>query len=225
MHYLGHVIDKGAIRPNAQKLDAVRIWERSKTVKQVRSFTAFCNYYRKFVKNFAEVAKPLYALTSKAVNFTWNEEHKEAIQLLKMRLLQAPIVSFPKFSYPFVIDTDASETALGAVLSQVIEGEEQPVASESKVLSKTEVNYATAKRESLGFVQAMQWFRPHIYGTQCIVRKDHASLQWLFRQNADGMTFREIQKMQKYEYRIVYRPGEKENNADGLSRRLNEKPE
>ena len=111
-----------------------------------------------------------------------------------MRLLQAPILSFPNFSYPFVIDTDASETALGAVLSQVIEGEEQPVAIELRVLTKTEVNYATTKRKALGFVQAMQWFRPYIYGTQCIVRTDHASLQWLFRQNADGMTFRLIHK-------------------------------
>ena len=226
VHYLGHVIDKDGIRPNPQKLDAVRSWERPKTVTQVRSFTAFCNYYRKFVKNFAEVAKPLYALTtSKAVKFTWNEEHEEAFQLLKMRLLQAPIVSFPNFSYPFVIDTDASETALGAVLSQVVEGEEQPVAFELRVLTKTEVNYATTKREALGIVQAMQWFRPYIYGTQCIVRTDHASLQWLFRENADGMTFRMIQKMQEHDYRIVHRPGEKHNNADGLSRRPNEKPE
>ena len=194
VHYLGHVIDKGGIRPSPQKFDAVRFWERPKSVTQARSFTVFCNYYRKFVKNFAEVAKPLYALTSKAVKFTWNEEHKDAFQLLKMGLLQAPFLSFPNFSYPFVKDTDGSETALGAVLSQVIEGEERPVAFELRVLTKTEVNYPTTKREALGIVQAKQWFRPYNYGTQCIVRTDHASLQWLFRQNADGMTFRMIQK-------------------------------
>ena len=135
-----------------------------------------------------------------------------------MRLLHAPILSLPNFSYPFLIDTDASET-------QVIEGEERPVAFESRVLTKTEVNYATTKREALGIVQAMQWFRPYIYGTQCIVRTDHASLQRLFRQNADGKTFRMIQKMQEYDYRIVHRPGEKHNNMDGLTRRPNEKPE
>ena len=71
----------------------------------------------------------------------------------------------------------------------------------------------------------MQWFRPYIYGSRCIVRTDHASLQWLFRQNADGMTFQKIQRMQEYNYRIVQRPGEKHCNADGLSRRPNEKPE
>ena len=96
-----------------------------------------------------------------------------------------------------MIDTDASETALGAVLSQMSDREERPIAFESRVLSKTEVNYYTAKREALGIVQAMQWFRPYIIGLQCIVRTDHASLQWLFRQNADGKTFRMIQKMQE----------------------------
>ena len=144
---------------------------------------------------------------------------------MKTRLLQAPILAFPNFRHPFLIDTDASGMALGAVLSQIIDGEERPIAFESRVLSKTEVNYATTKREALGIVQAMQWFRPYIYGSQCIVRTGHASLQWLFRQNADGMTFRMIQKMQEYNYRIVHRPGEKHCNADGLSRRPNEKPE
>ena len=156
-------------------------------------------------------------MTSEAVTFTWNEEQEESSQQLKTRLLQAPILSFPNVSHPFVIDTDASETAPGAVLSQVIE-EERPVAFESRVFSKTEVNYATTKREALGIVQPMQWFRSYIYGTQCIVRSDDASLQWLFRQNADGMRFRTIQKMQEYDYRIVHRPGEKHNNADGLRR-------
>ena len=124
-----------------------------------------------------------------------------------------------------MIDTDASETALGAVLSQIFDGEERPIAFERRVLSKTEVNYFKTKREALGNVQAMQWFRPYIYGSQCIFRNDHASLQWLFRQNADGMTFRMIQKMQEYIYRIVHRPGEEHCIALGLSRRPNEKPE
>ena len=225
VNYLGHVLDKTGIGPDPKKLEAVREWERPKTVIQVISFTAFCNYYRKFVKNFAEVAKPLYRLTSKEVKFTWENGHEDTFQLLKTRLLQAPILAFPNFRHTFVIDTDASETALGAVLSQIIEGEERPIAFESRVLSQTEVNHATTKREALGFVHAMQWFRLYIYGSQSIVRTDHSSLQLLFRQNADGMTFRMIHKKQKYNYRIVHRPEEKPSNADGLSRRLNENPE
>ena len=164
-------------------------------------------------------------MTSKGVKLTWEKEHEDAFQLLKTRLLQAPILAFPNFRHLFVIDTDLSETALGAVLSQISDGEERPIASESRVSSKTEVNYATTKREALGIVQAMQCFCPYIYGSQCIVRTDHASLQWLFRQNADGMTFQMIQNVQEYNYQIVHRLGEKHCNADGLSRRPNEKPE
>ena len=225
MNYLGHVLDKTGIRPDPKNLEAVQEWERPKTVTQVRSSTAFCSYYRKFVKNFAEVAKPLYRLSSKGVKFTWEKEHEDAFQLLKTRLLQAPILAFPNFRQPFVIDTDASETALGAVLSQIIDGEERPIAFESRVLIKTEINYATTKREALGIVQAMQWLRPYIYVSECIVRTDHASLQWLFRQNAEGMTFRMLQKMQEYNYRIVHRPEDKHCNADGLNGRPNEKPD
>ena len=105
------------------------------------------------MKNFAEVAKPLYRLTSEGEKFTWEKEHEDAFLLLKTSLLQAPILAFTIFRHPFVIDTDASETALRAVLSQIIDGEERPIAFESRVLSKTEVNYATTKRETLGIVQ------------------------------------------------------------------------
>ena len=207
VNYLGHEENKTRSRPNPKKLEAVRDWERPKTVSQVRSFTAFCNYYREFVKNFAEVGKPLYRLTSKGVKFTWEKEHEDAFLLIKTRMLQAPILAFLNLRNPFVNDTDASETALGVVLSQIIDGEEHPIAFESRVLIKTEVNYATTKREARGNVQAMQWFRPYIYGSQSIVRTDHSSLQWLFRQNADGMTYRVIQKMPEYNYRIDYWPG------------------
>ena len=112
VNYLGHVLDKTGIRPDPKKLEVVGDWERLKTVTQVRSFTAFCNYYRKVVKNFAESAKPLYRLPSKGVKFTWEEKHEEVFQLMKIRLLEAPILAFPNFRHPFVIDTDASETAL-----------------------------------------------------------------------------------------------------------------
>ena len=98
-------------------------------------------------------------------------------------MLEAPILVFPNFELPFIIATDASETVLGAVLSQVIDGIEYLMASETRVPTKTEVNYATTKREALGVVQAVQWFRPYIYGSKCIIRQDHASLQWLFGQN------------------------------------------
>ena len=139
--------------------------------------------------------------------------------------MEAPILAFPNFELPFIIDTDASETALGAVLSQVIDGTEHPIVFEYRIFSKAEVNYATTKQEALGVIQAVQWFRPYIYGSKCIIRRDHSSLQWLFRQNADRMTFRMVQKLQEYDYQIVHRSGDKHCNADGLSRRPNDVPQ
>ena len=133
MNYLGHVLDKTGIRPNSKKLEAVRDWERRKRVTQERSFPAFCNYYQKFVKNFAEVAKPLYGLTSKGVKLTCEKKHEDAFQLLKTILLEAPNLPFLNIRHLFVIDIDSSETALCAVLSQLFDGEERPIAFESRV--------------------------------------------------------------------------------------------
>ena len=107
-------------------------------------------------------------MTSKGLKLTWTEEHEKVFLTLKKRLLEAPILASPNFELPFIIDTDASDTALGAVLSQVIDGIEYPIAFASRVLTKTEVNYATTKREALGVVQAVQWFRPYIYGSKCM---------------------------------------------------------
>ena len=124
----------------------------------------------------------------------------------KTRLLQASISAFPNSRNTFVIDTDVNETAIRAVLLRKIDGEERPIAFESRVLSKTRVNCATTKREALGVVQTMQWLRPYIYGSQCIVRTNQASLKWLCGQNPDGVTSRMIQKVQKNNYRIVHMP-------------------
>ena len=109
-------------------------------------------------------------MTSKGVKFTWEREHEDALQLLKTRMLQAPILAFAIFHHPFVIATDACATALGAVLSQITDAKERPIGFESSVLSKTEVKYATTEREALGIVQAMQWmhwFHLYIHGSQC----------------------------------------------------------
>ena len=177
------------------------------------------------MKNLAEFAKSLYRMNNEGVNFTWEKEHEDEIQLLKTTFLQSPILPFPNFRHLLVIDTDANETALGEVLSRITNGEERPRAYESRVLSKTEINYNSTKCEALGIVQTMQWFRPYIYGSQCKVGTDHPSLQWLFKQTADGMTFQMIQKMQEYKYRIAHRSAVKHVNADRLSRRPNEKTE
>ena len=217
--YPGHIVDKEGSRPNPEKLAALESWPTPTTVTGVRSFIGFCSYYRKYIRGFAEIARPLHALTKKSVKFTWKPEHTEAFDQLRNELVRGPVLSFPDFSQPFIIDTDASNNSLGAVLSNVIDGEERPLAFMSRVLSKTETMYSTTKREALAVVQALSWFRSYILGLKIVIRTDHASLRWMFRQNADGMTFRMVQKLQEYDYTIVHRPGNKHGNADGLTRR------
>ena len=140
-------------------------------------------------------------------------------------MIESTILALPDYQSPFVLDTDASDNSLGAVLSNVINGVEHPVAFASRVLTSAESKYSTTKREALAVIQAMEWFKPFLLGTKFVLRTDHASLQWLFRQNNDGMIFRMLQKLQEFDFQVVHRSGEKHGNADGLSRQSSNTPE
>ena len=140
-------------------------------------------------------------------------------------MIQSTILAHPDYQSPFVLDTDASDNSLGAVLSDVITGVEHPVAFASRVLTSAESKYSTTKREALAVIQAMKWFMPYLWCTKFVLRTDHASLQWLFRQNNDGMIFRMLQKLQEFDFQVVHQPGEKHGNADGLSRQNSKTPE
>ena len=162
--YLSHLIGNGGIQVDPKKVEVVENWPVPKTVKGVRSFLELCNYYRRFVKDFAGIARPLSSLTKKKVPFIWNDECQTAFDSLRKELITAPVLEFPDYTGTFILDTDASNTSLGAVLSNVINGEERPLVYTSRVLSKTETNYSTTKREALAVVQAVKWFKPYIWG-------------------------------------------------------------
>ena len=138
VEYLGHIIDQNGSRPDNKKVEAVQTWPRPTTVTGVKSFLGFCNYYRKFVKDFAQKAEPLTNLTKKYQRFSWDTKCETAFQTLKDALTNAPLLAHPDYSSPFIVDTDASNTQLGAVLSNVIDGVERPLVYASRILSKTE---------------------------------------------------------------------------------------
>ena len=121
-------------------MEAIKIWREPSNVTEVMSFVGLCSYYRWDIKNFAAIAKPLNKLTEKNNSFHWTRVCQEAFDALKARLTQSPILSYPNFNEPFNLDTDASNTAIGAVLSQVIDGQERVVAYASRALSKQERN-------------------------------------------------------------------------------------
>ena len=169
-----------------EKVSAVGNWTVPNTVKQVISFVGFCNYWRRIIKVFAKIAQPLHELTKKQARFNWSAGCQLAFDRLRFELITSPMLQFPKNDSPFIVDTDASNVSLGAVIFNVVDGVEQPIVYASRTLSRTEANYSTTKRVAWAVVQALKWFRPYIWGWKFIVRTDHASLHWLFRQNLDG---------------------------------------
>ena len=178
------------------------------------------------MRDFAGIASPLSSLTKKKVPFVWTDECQAAFERLKRELIMAAVLEFPDYNGSFIVDTDAGNTSLGAVLSNIIQGEERPLVYASRVLSKTETNYSTTKREALAIVQAVKWFKSYIWGVKFVLRTDHSSLQCLFKQKEpDGMTFRTQQQLQEFDFEVSHRAGAKQGNADVLSRMLEEGPD
>ena len=219
--FLGHVVSKVGIETDPEKTRSVDEWPRPRSVHDVRSFLGLCSYYRKFVQNFAIIAKPLHALTGKYIKFEWSMECEKAFVGLKKALTSALILAMPLDDAPYILDTDASNIALGAVLSQVQEGQERVIAYASRLLSKQEANYCTTRKEMLALVYYTQSFRQYLLGKPFIIRTDHAALQWLSKTPRPiGQQARWLEILQEFDYTIMHRPGRVHNNADALSRRV-----
>jgi len=217
--YLGHIISEDGISPDPAKLSAVKNFPTSKKVKDVQSFIRLAGYYRKFIKNFSKIAKPLTMLTKKDNKFNWNTEQQNAFDSLKEKLTSAPVLSYPDFTRQFLITTDASDYAIGAILSQGPVDQDRPIAYASRILNKAEQNYNTTEKELLAIVWAVKHFRPYVYGTKFLIITDHKPLIWLFSINDPGLRLiRWRLKLEEYDYEIIHRAGKGNTNADTLSR-------
>lgn len=218
--FLGHIVSAKGLATDPEKATAVVNWPQPRNTTDVRSFLGLCAYYRRFVKDFAIVARPLYELTGKNRKFLWSIECGEAFNKLKLLLTNPPILRFPNLHKEFVLDTDASQTGIGAVLSQVDGEEEYVLAYFSRLLSKAERRYCTTRRELLAIVKSLTHFHPYLYGHKFTLRTDHASLRWLVNfRDPEGQLARWLQRLQQYDFKVIHRPGSKHGNADGLSRR------
>lgn len=157
--FLGHVVSKGGVRTDPAKVSAVKEIQRPKNVTQVRSFVGLASYYRKFIRGSSKIAKPLFDLTKKDKQCMWNQDCEDSFLELKMRLMSAPVLAFPKVGgNKFILDTDASAYAIGAVLSQVQDGKERVIAYGSRCLDKAERNYCVTRREMLAVVYFTKYF-------------------------------------------------------------------
>ena len=217
--YLGHVVGPDGVQTDPKKIEAVRNWPTPQCQTDLRTFLGFAGYYRRFVPGFATTAKPLSALTGQNARFEWTSACQTAFDELKQALLTAPVLAYPQSKTEFILDTDASGDGLGAVLSQVQDGEERPVAYWSKTLSPAERNYCVTRRELLAVVESCKYFRPYLYGQIFKLRTDHASLIWLQqRKDPHAQVARWLELLAEFKYKIEHRRGAKHSNADGLSR-------
>lgn len=219
VQYLGHIISSGGVKADPAKVEAVRQWPVPKSQPEVRSFLGLASYYRRFVKGFAEIARPLHQLTEKGRRFKWTEACQNSFEQLKRSLMSAPVLAYPDPAKTFILDTDASDAGIGAVLSQEEEGREHVIAYASRALTKQERKYATTKKELLSMVTFIKHFKHYLLGKEFILRTDHNSLRWLHNfQGLEGQLARWLEQLASFQYRIVHRPGRSHANADALSR-------
>ena len=221
INFLGHIVSADGIQTDPQKTAKVSTWPTPTSQKELQQFLGLASYYRRFVKNFAAIAKPLYQLTEKTARFTWTDKAQAAFEELRQHLVTAPTLIFPDYQRQFILDTDSSDVGIGAVHSQGHEdGFERVVAYASRTLSRPERRYCVTRRELLAVVTFIQHFRPYLLGREFLLRTDHGSLTWLTNfKEPEGQLARWLECLQEFSFEIVHRSGKKHTNADALSRR------
>jgi len=214
--FLGHVVSDHGISTDPKKIEAVCTWPYPRTAKDVKSFLGLCSYYRRFVRGFPDIARPLYTLTEAQKEFRWTRECKDAFCQLQCLLTTAPILAFPTLDGLFILDIDASNTGLGAVLSQ-IQGE-KVIAFHSKLLNKSERNYCVRRKELLAVIVAVKTYHHYLCGRQFLICTDHGALKWLLKfKNPEGQLARWLELLDTYDFKIEHRSGIHHGNADALS--------
>ena len=198
----------------------MRDYPTSKSVKDVRSFLGLASFYRRLVQDFATIAKPLTELT-KDRPFLWSPSQQKAFESMKDKLCTMPVLAYPNFELQFILTTDASKIAVAAILSQVQNGVEQPIAYASRQMNKAEQVYTASEAELLAFVWATQYFRCFLYGKQFLVRTDNAALSYLRTfADANSRLMRWSLRLSEFDFIIEHRPGIKIKHVDALSRRV-----
>ena len=219
--YLGHEIGYGKVSPRDVNIESIINFPIPKTKRDVRSFMGMCGYYRRFVENFADIAKPLTLLTKKTVSFKWSSECNQAFIKLKAILTKYPVLASPDFSKPFELSIDASDTGVGAVLHQNIKGISHPVSYYSKKFNEAQRRYSTVEKETLSLVLALNHFEIYLNSSPSPIKvfTDHNPLVFLNKfknKNRRLMNWSVI--LQEWNLDIHHIPGRKNIVPDALSR-------
>lgn len=217
--YLGHIITPQGVKPNPDKIAAIVKYPMPKTSKQIKGFLGLLGYYRRFIPDYARITKPLTKCLKKGAKITLSPEYVECFEHCKTLLTNDPILQYPDFTKDFILTTDASNFALGAILSQGPVGSDKPIAYASRTLNDSEINYSTIEKELLAIVWATKYFRPYLFGRKFQINTDHKPLQWLLQmKEPNARITRWRLKLSEYNFTVIYKKGKSNTNADALSR-------
>lgn len=214
VEFLGHIITPEGIRPNPKKIESIKNFPLPKTTKEIKSFLGLLGFYRKFIPNFAKITKPLTQRLKKDAKIDFSQDYLDCFETCKNLLCNEPVLAYPDFHKTFTLTCDASNFAIGSILSQ----DGHPISYYSRTLNPAECNYSTIEKELLSIVNSVKYFRPYLFGTKFIIETDHQPLQWLFNlKDPNSRLVRWRLKLEEYDYVIKYKKG-KINQADPLSR-------
>jgi hypothetical protein len=218
--YLGHLVSQEGIAPDPGKVDAIRNMRSPASADEVKRFLGMLGFYRRFIHGFSETARVLHEASQRSRDFEWTSECERAFGELKARLTAAPVLRLPDFSKQFVLSCDSSNVAVGAVLSQLHDGAELPVAFASRTLNKAERNYSATDRELLALVWSLKHFRTYLLSVPSFtVYSDHRPLQGLLAtKDPEGRLARWLTTLQQFSFSLFYRPGRDNVVPDALSR-------
>ena len=223
VEFLGHIVGRGQLQVQDKRIRGLKEASPPRCKKDLRSLLGMCNVYRRFFKDYAQVARPLATMTSSKRPDRWgtlSDEASGAFEELKRRLTEAPILARPRRHGAYTLDTDASAGQVGAVLLQEQPDQfTRPVGYWSRSLDADERNYSTTERECLAVVWASLLLRPYIEGTRFTVRTDHAALKWMLHMDgAHGRLARWRLRLAEFDYVVQPRPGASHHAADTMSR-------
>jgi len=216
---LGHIVSSKGIEVDKSKIELIANLPTPKYLKDVISFLGHAGFYRRFIKDFSVISKPLGNLLTKDNIFEWTEHYEEAFVKLKNLLTSAPVIQPPDWSLPFEIMCDASDYAVGAVLGQRKDKKSYVIYYVSKTLNSAQMNYTTTEKELLAVVFACEKFRSYLIGSPIVVFSDHTTLKYLLsKKDSKARLVRWIFLLQEFDITIKDKKGTENVVADHLSR-------
>ena len=220
--YLGHIIGGGKVKPDPLKIQSVKDFPIPHTKKHLRTFLGLTGYYRRFIPHYSSIAAPLTDLTRKSASntVTWNKSADNAFIQLKEALCSSPVLRGPNFDRPFILQSDASDKGVGAVLSQIDDtGDDHAVAFYSRKLLSREQKYSTIEKECLAIKDGISAFRVYLLGKRFTIQTDHRALVWLDNlKDKNSRLTRWSLFLQQYDFELIHCEGLANGNADSLSR-------